>query len=256
MPAYDYSRVADLYDDFCVFDGDLDFFRRAVTPETGPVLELMAGTGRVSLPLLAQGVNLTCVEHSPAMLAVLASKASRLGLAVGLVCADARALPLTAGFAMVILPFQGFTELVDEESQDRTMAEVARVLVPGGRFLCTSHNPPVRSRSIDGRWRELGRFPDRSGQTLVLHLKTSLVAPSGPVEGRQRIELLDRAGRLVERRELDLRFSLPTADTILDMARAHGLCLVELLGDYHGAPYDEQTSPCQIAVLERRGGNG
>ena len=46
MPAYDYSVLADLYDDFCVFAEDIEFFRGAAAAARGPVLELMAGTGR------------------------------------------------------------------------------------------------------------------------------------------------------------------------------------------------------------------
>ena len=49
MPALDYSLIAAVYDDFCDFDLDLDFFRSLLTRRAGRVLELMAGTGRVSL---------------------------------------------------------------------------------------------------------------------------------------------------------------------------------------------------------------
>ncbi|MGB5400132.1 MAG: class I SAM-dependent methyltransferase, partial [Thermoanaerobaculia bacterium] len=61
MPAFDYSLVADLYDSFCRFEDDIEFFRKCLQGSTGPVLELMAGTGRISLPLLEAGVELVCV---------------------------------------------------------------------------------------------------------------------------------------------------------------------------------------------------
>jgi len=74
MPAYNYSTVADIYDSFCVFDGDVDFMRKLTLPVGGPVLELMAGTGRISLPLALAGVQLTCIDQSAAMLRVLSQK--------------------------------------------------------------------------------------------------------------------------------------------------------------------------------------
>lgn len=45
MVSFDYSRVADLYDGFCVFDQDVPFFVGLAREAQGPVLELMAGTG-------------------------------------------------------------------------------------------------------------------------------------------------------------------------------------------------------------------
>ena len=41
---------------------------------TGDVLELMSGTGRVSLPLLRAAVPLTCVDYSAEMLRVLSQR--------------------------------------------------------------------------------------------------------------------------------------------------------------------------------------
>jgi hypothetical protein len=37
----------------------------------GPVLELIAGTGMVSIPLIEAGVDLTCEDSSQEMLAIL-----------------------------------------------------------------------------------------------------------------------------------------------------------------------------------------
>jgi SAM-dependent methyltransferase len=250
MPAYDYTSVADIYDDFCVFGGDIAFFQEVVASRPGPILELMAGTGRVSLPMLATGAELTCVDRFPAMLSVLARKARSRDLP-RLVCADVCRLPLEAGFRTVVLPFQGFTELLGEEEQRQALAEAARVLPPDGRFYCTSHNPAVRGAAVDGCWHELGRFPDQAGRTLVLHLKTSHSQRPGLVEGCQRIDILDRDGSQLESRSFAIEFSLTPASTIIAMAAAVGLELLELLGDYQGAAYDERTSACLIAVLSK-----
>ena len=70
MPAMDYSRVAELYDAYVTTDFDVAFF---LTEAHGAkhVLELMSGTGRLSLPLIRAGARLTCVDNSPEMLAIL-----------------------------------------------------------------------------------------------------------------------------------------------------------------------------------------
>lgn len=246
MPAYDYSAVADIYDDFCVFDHDIDYFVQQTARVGGPVLELMSGTGRVSLPLVRAGVDLTCVDRSPPMLAVLSRKLSAQGLEARPVSADVCALPFCLRFEVVLLPFQGFTELVGEASQRLVFEEAARVLPVGGRFLCTSHNPAVRSSDIDGRWREIGRFPDAAGRELVLSLRTWSSDRPDVVFGTQTVEIFDRQGTLVESREIELEFSLAPPEKVIQLAVDAGFDILRLRGDYEGNGFDERTSPTLI----------
>ena len=67
-----YERSAFLYD---LFDRkpNVDFFRR-VAAGSASVLDVGAGTGRIALPLARDGHEVTCVEPSPAMRAVLVGK--------------------------------------------------------------------------------------------------------------------------------------------------------------------------------------
>jgi len=253
MPAYDYSVLADIYDDFCVWDDDLEFFRDAAAAARGPVLELMAGTGRVTLPMLGAGADLTCVDSSLSMLDVLSRKLAGRTKRARLVCGDVCSLPLTTEFGLGVLPFRGFSELVGESTQLAALAETARVLRTGGTFICTAHNAAVRGPAADGRWREIGRFQGRHGRTVVLHLKTALSDRPGVVVGEQRVEVLDAHGRDVERRSVALEFSLVSPAVLVEMARSVGLAAVRMLGDWSGAPYDEGSSPVLIAIFEKVG---
>ena len=64
----DYDRVADVYDLYVTSELDISFYVEEATKARGKVLELMCGTGRVSVPLLEAGVDLTCVDVSTGML--------------------------------------------------------------------------------------------------------------------------------------------------------------------------------------------
>jgi SAM-dependent methyltransferase len=253
MPAYDYSIVADIYDDFCVFEEDIPFFRTQAASAGGRVLELMAGTGRVAVPMVEAGAAVTCVDLFTPMLRMLARKLDGRGLTARLVCADVCSMPFESGFEMVVLPFQGFCELIGEEHQRRCLAEVARVLVPGGRFICTSHNPRIREKTIDGEWHDFGSFSNDAGRTLALRLRTDY-SPDRPnvIEGVQEIQIRDRDGRAIETRAVALEFSLVAPQKTLDMAASLGLRPSNLYGDYSGGGFDEDTSPSFIAVLEKR----
>jgi hypothetical protein len=70
----DYGRVADVYDLYVTSDLDVGFYVAEAGKVKGKVLELMCGTGRVSIPLLEAGVDLTCVDASEGMLARLKEK--------------------------------------------------------------------------------------------------------------------------------------------------------------------------------------
>jgi SAM-dependent methyltransferase len=253
MPAYDYSKLADIYDDFCVWDDDIGYFLDAAAAARGPVLELMAGTGRVTMPMLGAGADLTCVDSSPSMLEVLSRKLAGRTRRARLVCGDVGALPLERAFDLVVLPFRGFNELVGEASQLAALSETARVLKAGGSFICTAHNPAVRGPAADGSWREVGRFQGREGRTVALRLKTALSRQPGVVVGEQRVEVFDAGGRLLERRRVALEFSLVPARELVAMAGSVGLRLVRLVGDWNGAPFDEASSPNLIAIFEKMG---
>ena len=70
----DYDSVAEIYDLYVTADYDIPFFLSETAKVEGPVLELTAGTGRLSLPLVQAGVRLTCVDNSQGMLDVLSRK--------------------------------------------------------------------------------------------------------------------------------------------------------------------------------------
>src|SRR5689334_21897877 len=111
----DFGPVADLYDVYVQWDVDVPFFRRMCAP-VDSVLELMAGTGRLSIPLLRAGVRLTCADYSAAMLDVLRNKLKAENLRAD-VEQDVRMLDIPQRFARVLLPFHSFSELLDP--QDR-----------------------------------------------------------------------------------------------------------------------------------------
>jgi ubiquinone/menaquinone biosynthesis C-methylase UbiE len=110
----DYAQFADLYDAFVKFEDDIPFFVSECLKSTGPVLELMAGSGRVTVPLLESGVELTCVDVCSDMLARLRSKLASRRLSAKVVRSDVRVLPFGASFELAILPFNSFSELVSE----------------------------------------------------------------------------------------------------------------------------------------------
>jgi len=109
----------------------------------GRVLEVAIGTG-LNLPRYPADVTITGIELSPAMLAVARQRAAGLGREVDLREGDAEHLPFDdASFDTVVCTLS----LCTIPSPDAAIAQMRRVLGPGGRLLLLDHIgstwPPV-----------------------------------------------------------------------------------------------------------------
>jgi SAM-dependent methyltransferase len=187
------------------------------------------------------------------MLRVLKEKLLRDHLRANVVCQDMRRLGFAQAFSLVILPFHAFAELVDPEDRALALRSIAGALSPGGRFVCTLHNPAVRRRSVGGEEKEIGRFAGPGpGTELRLYLRTELDARHQIVAGVQRIQVVDRSEQVVDSRIMPMRFALPGRDEVESMAAEAGLEATCLQGDYSGAPFDPVESPFMIWTFTRR----
>ena len=96
----------------------------------GPVLDVGAGTGRVTLDLAAQGLAVVALDTEAALLAALAHRAA--GLAVETVVADARGFALGRRFALIVLPMQTLQLLGGPRGRAAFLRCAHTHLVPGG----------------------------------------------------------------------------------------------------------------------------
>ncbi|RVX38828.1 ubiquinone/menaquinone biosynthesis C-methylase UbiE [Nonomuraea polychroma] len=126
------------------YDRQMAFFDRRFFGDTrawicgqarGDTLEVAIGTG-LNLPFYPEGVRLTGVEWSPAMLALARRRASGLGLHADLREGDAQALEFPDDtFDTVVCTFS----LCGIPDDRRALGEMVRVLRPGGLLLLADH---------------------------------------------------------------------------------------------------------------------
>ncbi len=244
----DYTRIADLYDAYVTDTRDRAFWARRAGEAAGAILELTAGTGRVTAALLSGSEPVVALDLAPAMLQRLVARHAAAG--VRAVAGDVTRLPFSSGrFALVVIPFNSFGELTEPGDRAAALKETRRVLVPGGRAVVTLHDPVPRRRTLDGGTRRLGPFQlgDRCLEVLVRgHLVTEDLA-----ESDQTYRVIEGRDHLLEERVLTLRFVLPDADALIAMAREAGLEVESLFGDYDESPYAPGCSPFILAVFGR-----
>jgi ubiquinone/menaquinone biosynthesis C-methylase UbiE len=95
------------------------------------VLEVGAGTGLVTVPLAAQGIEMVGLDISQGMLKHLTDKAQQAGVRVPILVGDATSLPLEDRSVDGVV-MRHVLHLVHDWR--KALAEVARVLRPSGRF--------------------------------------------------------------------------------------------------------------------------
>jgi hypothetical protein len=248
MPAMDYARVADLYDLYATWEGDIPFFREQAK-ERHNVLELMSGTGRLSVPLLEAGVQLTCLDSSPAMLSILRRKLREKGLAAQIVEADVTSFDMPGRFDLIVIPFHSFSEILEPESQRRALVTIRKHLSADGRFVCTLQSPSPRLLMADGMVHVRGRFRLPRGEgTLILSTVEIYDDRAHLVRGTQFYEILDSEGALREKRQMDVAFYVHTNASMERLLGEAGYRVLGLFGDYNGAEFQADRSPFMIWV--------
>jgi hypothetical protein len=249
-----YDSVADLYDIYVPVTYDVDFFVREAKKAPGEVLELMSGTGRVSIPLLQAGVPLTCVDFSAGLNAVLEGKLQALGLRADVYAMDVCELELNKQFSMVIIPFSSFAHITSPDEQRKALVRIREHLVRGGTFICTLGNPKLRKETVDGQLRLAMKYalPGTQGLLLLWNAEAFSDEDGQVVEAMQFYEAYDANGVLQSKRVLELHFRLSPKEEFEELAKAAGLRVRALYGDYDYSEFGDD-SPVMIWVLENAG---
>ncbi len=117
------------------YTADLALWRELARDAHGRVLDVGAGTGRVTLELARAGHPLTALDLDAELLAALRERAG--GLDVETVCADALTFELERrDFALCLVPMQTVQLLGGAAGRSRLMRRARAHLAPGGVLAC------------------------------------------------------------------------------------------------------------------------
>jgi SAM-dependent methyltransferase len=207
-------------------------FLTGLLPE-GEVLELGVGTGRVAIPLAQQGLKVTGIDSSPAMLAQMAGKPG--GSAVEPVLGDLAEPPADRAFDLVYVLCSTLFFLRSQERQVHCFENVAAALRPGGAFVVEASLPPYR-RMNDRQYVDAFQVDaDEVAFFLSLH------DPLAQRVDRQEIALSERRTRLVP---ISYRYSSPSELDL--MARIAGLTLESRHGGWTGEDVTATSYPVTV----------
>ena len=238
-----YREILPYFEQELADRGDCGFWEElAAAPPGARVLEIGAGTGRATLALARHAARVVAFDLAPELVAV-ARQRLRGSPNVKLLVADARTFAFAERFDLIVAVDDPLVHLVRSSERAEALANVARHLAPGGRFvLDAAWFPPEKRRAAAG---PEGLVQERHASR---GLKVREVWHCHPrtrrCEARFEYEVGGKAaasaafpGRLWSREELRRR------------ARAAGLKVTALWGDYDRSPWSRQSSPRLIAEL-------
>lgn len=196
-----YEHIAALYDlEHASFDADIEMYRQFVYATGDPVLELGCGSGRIVLPLAADGYRVTGLDASPAMLARAQSAVDRANLSdrVTLTEGDMGECTVAPGgpFGIVIIALNGLLHAATSHEQRKVLSCARQVLDPRGQLIIDVLNPTpehlrgLEGTGLEGTWTlddgsKVMKFSQRrvhpTQQIIETELWYDIVSPSGAI---------------------------------------------------------------------------
>lgn len=241
------------------FRGDIDWYRRQARESGGPVLELGAGTGRITLPIAQDGVTIHALDAHRGMLDALQQKIAALPEAVQariiVAHGDMRAFQANVKFALIIIPFRAFLHNLTPEDQLACLRCAHEHLRAGGRLAFNVFHPSLEYMAqhtgpFAGVWRWRATYPVADGGCVVRSEANRYDTVEQRVYSLHRYERYDADGTLTRTvlNRLELAYLYP-AD-IRRLLEQSGFGDVRIDGNFDGEPFVNKTD--ELVVRARR----
>jgi SAM-dependent methyltransferase len=121
------------------YEEDLPLWRALAAEAGGCVLDVGAGTGRVTLDLAGRGVHMVALDIAAPLLDALAVRAA--GLPVDIVLADAREFTVDHRFSLILVPMQTLQLLGGCSGRAAFLRRAHEHLQPGGVLVAALADP-------------------------------------------------------------------------------------------------------------------
>ncbi len=239
---YDTPKLYDLLSDGV--PGDVEYFCK-LAKTAGRVLELAAGTGRVTIPMARVGARVTGIEIAPNMLESAATRVAGEGKdvrkRVTLYEGDVRKFALKSRFPLIVIPFRAFQHL-HEVADQRACLECCREhLTRQGRLVVNLFDPNLRILAENlgpnaSASRKVGEAKLKDGY--VSAYATRIACPEEQrFEEEWVYEMFDQQGRSQWRRARHIRLRYFFRYEMEHLFELCGLQVEKLEGGFNGQPY-------------------
>lgn len=203
----EYASIVDIYDAWCLeVEEDIGFYVGMALGTATKVVELAAGTGRISIPLALHGYDVIAVDRSEPMLEQLRIKAAAAGVAeqIEVRVGDLTAPGISDRHDRVLIPFRSLLHLRDDAERLAALRAAHALLTPDGYLAFDVFSPtPADVQATQGIWyhRDSGakeradwNRPDGTTQVEVEMRGRSTTLLLHPLPAARWLELVEEAG--------------------------------------------------------------
>lgn len=131
---------------------DIDFYLSYFKNYKGKILEIGAGTGRITIPLLKAYLDITALDISSDMLIILKEKAQKENITPKIVVADMRNLSKVEKFDTIFISYRTFQHLYTVNDQLYTLREIKKHLKKDGVLIFDVYYPIFKYIAL-GNWK-------------------------------------------------------------------------------------------------------
>ncbi len=182
-----YQEYSEFYD---VYVGDrqidLPLYKRYAANSGTSILEIGAGSGRLTIPLANEGYDVVAVDISPSMLAILKEKLAKQSVDVKsrirVVEADVCNLDLGQKFDLIMVPFYTFNYMLTPQIQRRALSRIRSHLNQSGHLILDVFNPVGRINTPVSGPPLISDVTDPATGRRVRHWNTFRFDPKEPIE--------------------------------------------------------------------------
>jgi SAM-dependent methyltransferase len=237
------------------FRGDAEWYRAKARECGGPVLELGAGTGRITLQIAEDGVVVHALDADAAMLALLRRKLAALPPderdRVVLINGDMRTFTSTERFPLVIAPFRAFLHNLTEQDQLASLDRIREHLAPGGRFAFNVFHPSLEYMAhhvgaMAGVWRWVGTFARADGGRVVRSEANRYDTARQRVHSQHRYDEYGPDGTLERSSLQDLHLAYLYPPDLRRLLNQAGFRSVQICGGFDGRRFENDTDELVI----------
>lgn len=239
----DFDTVAKYYDTYVPFDYDIAFWMNEVGTREGVVLELMCGTGRISIPLIKQGVSFYGIDYSDGLLKEFGKKLKAQNLHAELICTDARIFHLDKKFDSIFIGCHSLSEILTNEDKGLLLDSVQKHLSDDGFFVFSLYNPETRLQELKSSSTYSNRFDlMEKGLSLSFNFEVeSIDKVTNIVRANQKLQVLDSEKNVVDNVRMNIAFHLITKSEIDDLLDTAGFRTSRIFGDYDGKDFHPKS---------------
>jgi len=234
-----YDKFAAFYDlEYGHKEDDLDFYLSLAQQYGAPVLEIGAGTGRISMLLAEAGYEVVGMDNSMPMLKQAAQNISTLPdneqNSIKLVLGDMRSFSLEERFPLCIVPFRAFLHNQTQEEQLQTLQCIYDHLTPSGVLAIDVFVPlyhVIENSAWDDEINQDELADPEAGVSISCHIEHNPAIQVLAIQNTYRQDgkkdkICKMKYRYVFRYEMELLLKLA------------GFEVIQVLGSFEKAPYN------------------